>query len=173
MSDRAAPQWASCSPSMHLPCMIHCSLSGLTHPSPTGSWEALGSVKLSDERWFTVTASYCCTCSALKSCCMATFTLLCRIMWIRCMYVYKQPEHKHTLRYCIPQCTTHNLTFHFQSDKLTANHSTMFLTSPFWQFFWLCCQNLLNVTKADLQCKTYLESLHLARNKSKILYKSI
>lgn len=168
MSDRAAPQWASCSPSMHLPCMIHCSLSGLTHPSPTGSWEALGSVKLSDERWFTVTASYCCTCSALKSCCMATFTLLCRIMWILCMYVYKQPEHKHTLRYCIPQCipSISSLTNELQIIAL-------FLTSPFWQIFWSCCQNLLNVTKADLQCKTYLESLQLARNKSKILYKSI
>lgn len=74
---------------------------------------------------------------------MATFRLLCRIMWILCMHVYKQPEHKHTLcmRYCIPQCTMHDLPS-ISSPTNELQSIALFLTTFLDNFFWSCCQNL-------------------------------
>lgn len=52
-------------------------------------------------------------------------------------------------------------TMHYaQCEKWTASHFTIFNITNF--FFLLCGQNLFNVRKVELQCKTFLEPLHLA-----------
>lgn len=106
--------------------MNHRSLSGLTHPSPTGSWEAFGSPNLSDESWFTVTvnsnctASSRCTCSALKSRWLDDVYFMHSCLQTLNIYSVPniQPKHTVCMRYCIPQCIMHSVRNELQVISL-------------------------------------------------------
>ncbi len=147
---------------------LHDSLQPVRTDSPL-THRIMGSVGLCETLWWEMI--YCNCILLLYLLCFKIMLhghvhITLQIMWILCMYIYKnqihhhfvhntQLGHKHTIcmRYCIPQCTTHDLTFHFQSDKWTANHNTIFNITFLDTFFWSCCQNVLNWQKQIYNAK--------------------
>lgn len=158
--------------------MNHCSLSWLTHPSPTGSWEAFGSVKLSDGRFIvTVNCTGVLLLDLLWFKIMPAFTLayvhtmflLCMIMWIF-LYACLQTLRRHTV-YSQSTCTLYpTMQYAQQCDRWTASDVTVFNIS-FLTYFWSYSQKTfaepLKCDKSGFTvCKTFLELLHLSCNDS-------